>query len=310
MAFLRATLCLVLGALPGTAALGSEVFSLADHSPDRQAHADASLRIMDAEHFESLITSTIDLFQPYAALRNARITQLIHWNSSGAGAFTFRKDGGRTWEIWFYDGITRLPYVTDDLVRSLVCHELGHHLAGYPFKDNGWAAAEGQADYFAIHACLPEVWQKIADSSDAQVEELAQVDPLLRTRCQSVFDKPQELALCLRKAQLMETMRLYGAEDRRRIPDFDTPDPTKVTETTLSHPAPQCRLDTQLAAMLCAVTFQLGRIPGLGSDGKGRNTLEAEIDSDRSLCGSNHHHAAARRPRCWFASLNNPGAHP
>ena len=106
----------------------------------------------------------------------------------------------------------------------------------------------------------------------------------------------------------MDAMKLYFAEDPRRIPSFDMPDPSVVTETTLAHPSPQCRLDTQLAAMLCSLSFDFGRIPGLGADGKGRNTPKAEAESYRHVCGPQHINTAARRPQCWFAPLHRESA--
>lgn len=42
----------------------------------------------------------------------------------------------------------------------MLCHELGHHLGGAPFKpDISWMSTEGQADYFSGSTCLKKIWR-------------------------------------------------------------------------------------------------------------------------------------------------------
>lgn len=318
--YARAYLTLILGLGGPSEALASQFLTLDQNftptHQSAQAPATPDSLTTDQRRFQALIEATLATFQSHAAAHRARLTSVIHWNSSGAGAFTLRKDGGTTWEIWFYDGITRLPYVTPDLILSVACHEVGHHLGGYPFKANGWAAAEGQADYFAIHACLPAVWEHLEENplpsdlveypspaDSAPQSETA--DPDLASRCQRAFREPQRLATCLRAARLMAAVRLYEGGGTRAPPRFDTPDLHVVSETVLTHPSPQCRLDTQIAAMLCGRVFDFDTIPGLGRDGIGRNSAEAELDSSRYLCGPEDTSTAARRPLCWFAPLGS-----
>ena len=62
------------------------------------------------------------------------------------------------YKVIMFGGLARRPEITADGFLLVVCHELGHHLAGYPFIDD-WAANEGQADYFATQSCTKNIWQ-------------------------------------------------------------------------------------------------------------------------------------------------------
>ena len=47
--------------------------------------------------------------------------------------------------------------MTPDGFALVLCHELGHHLAGNP-RVQAWAANEGQSDYFSTQSCARELW--------------------------------------------------------------------------------------------------------------------------------------------------------
>ena len=59
---------------------------------------------------------------------------------------------GRTWIVNMYGGLARRPEITPDGFAMVLCHELGHHMGGFPFV-SGWAANEGQSDLFATLSC-------------------------------------------------------------------------------------------------------------------------------------------------------------
>jgi hypothetical protein len=278
----------------GQKALGSDYWLLPDNVRATTSEA-------EKQHFVQLIESVLSAFQPAAAKHNAVLSYEVNWNSSGAGAFTLRRNGGRDWHILFYDGLIRLPYVTDDLVQMIACHEVGHHIGGYPFKENGWAAAEGQADYFSTHACLPKLWQTEQQKNSTFRDR---VNPSIRSWCEAAFPTQERRDICFRTGFAMEAARLYEGNGNPNSPRFDTPDSSMVTETFLMHPAAQCRLDTEIAGMLCNLPFDMFHIPGLGVTGQ--NTLDAERDSNRYICNSSpaaDPRIQGNRPRCWFASL-------
>ena len=268
----------------------------ADFHLKKAAHL-ASPPIMDNVAFENLIQKTFEPFTQNAATNGAKITYEVYWNSSSAGAFTLRKDQGKTWHILIYDGMLRLPYATEDMISSVLCHELGHHLGGYPFKENTWSASEGQADFFSFHACLPKLFAKDLEKNKGFREKA----PLsLRKECDLAYGEQARRDICYRSAVAAETLLKYEGQGGKSNLSLVSKDPAIVKETIFTHPAPQCRIDTVVAGLLCQKDFKLGYIPG--HFGKGLNTLEAEKDSSQYVCQNN---LIGSRPHCWFRSLEN-----
>ncbi|NBW82144.1 hypothetical protein EBR21_10375 [bacterium] len=231
----------------------------------------------------------------------ARLQIEYHENSSGTGAFTLRKESGRVWEFHFYDGILKIKNVSEDVLSLIVCHELGHHLAGYPFKDeSNWSAAEGQADYFSTHACAPRIWRD-ADGLNASFS--TKISAALKGKCDDAYSSQQRRDLCYRTVFAVDTMRYYEGRNLKVVPSLDKPDPAMVSRTFTAHPAAQCRIDTQLAGAFCAREFDFSRVPG--HLGVGLNTLAAERDAAPSHCDDSSLPFLMHRPRCWFASLES-----
>ncbi len=248
--------------------------------------------------FEILIDRIISFFQSSAQAHGAKFSREIFWNSSGIGAFTQRLDYGTNWRISFYDGILRLPFVNDDVITLVACHEIGHHIGGYPFKENGWSSAEGQADYFATHACLPKVWK---DQRERNESFVSMVKTDFRKKCDESFAEVWRRQICYRSTVAMEHMVHYEGYGKKTQPKLSLKDKTKVISTQLMHPSPQCRIDTQLAGIFCGMLFDFENIPGHFN--RGENTLSAEQESNRFICTTKSMQPDAARPRCWFAPL-------
>ncbi|MEI8025161.1 MAG: hypothetical protein WCI18_02320 [Pseudomonadota bacterium] len=257
---------------------------------------DKSPPIMDRESFEKLVVSVLSYFDKYAAKNRAKITYEIFWDSSSSGAFTLRKDQGHTWHFFVYDGVLRLPYATEDLISSILCHEVGHHLGGYPFKENAWAAAEGQADYFAMHVCLPELFAR-KPQKNAEYRDRAPL--VLKQLCDKSFADPIRRDVCYREAVTVETLLKYEGSDGKVKLSLTNRDPLKVDTTNLLHPGAQCRIDTAISGAMCSMKFQLGYVPGYFD--KGQNTPEAELDSNQYVC--NGEGQLSSRPSCWYHSV-------
>lgn len=66
---------------------------------------------------------------------------------------------GDIWTLNMYGGLARAAPTTLDGFALVVCHELGHHVGGFPFYFEDWAANEGQSDYFAGIACAKFMWK-------------------------------------------------------------------------------------------------------------------------------------------------------
>jgi hypothetical protein len=248
--------------------------------------------------FGALIDQIISKFQSSAQVHGAVFSYEINWNSSGIGAFTQRLNNGTVWQISFYDGILRLPFATNDVITLIACHEIGHHIGGFPFKENGWAAAEGQADYFSTHACAPKLW---IDQKEKNAAFRTKVSSQLAVKCNESFSEEWRRDICYRSAVAMESMVLYEGYGTKKPPALALKEKTTVPTTLLMHPSPQCRIDTQMAAIFCPLAFDFAYIPGHFS--RGENTRTAELDSQRFICSNKSGRAVAARPRCWFAPL-------
>jgi hypothetical protein len=257
--------------------------------------------VQTTAQYRALIDRVMAEFSSEFQKHNAEIEIVFHENSSGTGAFTWRKDGGRTWEFHFYDGVLRIQNITADVLSLIVCHELGHHLGGYPFKDNStWSAAEGQADYFSTHACAPRLWK---NDTHLNASFAARISTKYREKCDSAFSSASQIRrdLCYRAIFAMDAMRYYEGHNLKSLPSLDRPDSNRVNQTNTNHPSAQCRIDTQLAGAFCSRPFDFNTVPG--HLGQGENTSEAERDSARSHCEDNSFQYYMKRPRCWFSSL-------
>lgn len=246
------------------------------------------------QHFKLIVSEVFDTFKDVVASYNAKANIIFHWDSSGTGAFTLQREGGRVWDFYVYDGILRVPNITDDAVQLVICHELGHHIAGYPLKSgSSWSAAEGQADYFATFACAPKVWE-----ADEEKNELFRdlVQPFFKSQCDESFSRQARRDICYRTAVAMEAMRYYEGYSKGVLPSLYDKDETLVEKTNTSHPNAQCRVDTQLAGAFCSKEFDHFYIPGRS----GNNTIDDEIDSNKYYCNQYEQQNVAR-PRCWYA---------
>lgn len=254
----------------------------------------------DGQIYEQLISAVFSEFSDEISAQSASTEVVFHRNSSGAGAFTWRKNAGRVWVFQFYDGVLKIKNINADVLTLIVCHELGHHLAGYPFNENtNWSSAEGQADFFSTHACAPRVWR---DDVEHNAAYSTRIPSAFKARCDEAFVHQRRRDVCYRTIAAMDAMRFYEGSQAKKIPSLSQPDTTQVSVTDTRHPRPQCRIDTQLAGAFCRSDFDFSRVPG--HLGVGRNTVEAELDAASSHCEGEQFPQYMRRPRCWFAPLS------
>ena len=197
-------------------------------SADARAHLDASLPILrftdgglTRSEFLQTITVFESVFAPYAARDNRTFEILSDWNEAWPQAFA------RRWEtdhLIVYGGIARIPGSTIDSFALTLCHEVGHLYGGEPFGDTAnRMAVEGQADYWATREC----WEKIVGE--------------LPMREGSVQDRGVAAAIVL--------TAFFATNRNLPAPRLETPDTTVAERTNLTHPLPQCRLDTYVAGL-------------------------------------------------------------
>jgi hypothetical protein len=239
---------------------------------------------MTEAEFGDIIDSVIDVYQADAAKFGAKIQANKLWDNNTVNASA--NQAGNVWHVNMYGGLARRPEVTPDGFALVVCHELGHHFAGFPHYVGRWASSEGESDYFATQACARRVWGSASETVEA-------VDPVAKQKCDLSWATAGERNLCYRIAMGGKSLaHLLSQLGGGGVPQFGTPDTRVVPKTSTSHPAGQCRLDTYFAGALCKAKFRVGFIPGKGNP-NGQDSKYAEFEMLGGSCDN--------RPRCWYA---------
>lgn len=231
--------------------------------------------------FNDVLDRVETIYRPIVSRAGGQLVVDRYWNEDIVNAYAERD--GRKYYLKMYGGFARHPMMTKDAFALTACHEIGHHIGGWPRKDREyWASVEGQADYFAPTKCLRRYFER--EDNEAWVAS-HDVPKIVTDRCDRYFDS-REAALCARSVMAGNDMAQFFVSIRQGLwANLDTPDDGVVNETFISHPLAQCRLDTYFAAAVCPVD-------------KGEN-----FDANDSRPGSCEPFPAWRegqRPRCWY----------
>lgn len=256
---------------------------------------------MTKAEFNAVIKHAKEMYAPIIKSHGGTLKINALWDDDTLNASASQFFG--QWTVNMYGGLARHPEMTLDGFAMVLCHELGHHLAGFAFKKGGfslggvWAANEGQSDYFAAHSCARELWK---DDLELNATFKDQMPEVVIESCNVAWETEADRNLCYRVNAGGESLaRVLSALGKDPVaPDFETPDTNKVNVTDSSHPDAQCRLDTTYAASLCKTTFNIDLIPGKKmSDPFGK---EAEKESASNTCTEYGDFVDGLRPRCWF----------
>lgn len=210
------------------------------------------------------------------------------WNDATEKAFsTDKKNNPNRRKVYVSGGYARTPLMTKDTLLATLCHEIGHHLGGYPkYPEVKWgASSEGQADYFSTAKCLKII---MADEqiTNAEIANSAVVPQFVKDDCTNQFESKDAQNLCVRLASISEraakTLKHEDLESFFYLGGFDN-STTDVMEYT--HPEVQCRLGTLYQGSLCNVNPKISF----------SNTEELT-----GACHPKNGHDVGARPLCWF----------
>ena len=250
---------------------------------------------INEQSFNKIIDDIIAIYKPLVAAHGAVLSTNSMWTNSTVNASA--QQTGNSWVINMYGGLARRAEVTPDGFAMVVCHELGHHLAGFPFYGNAdWAASEGQSDYFATQSCARKIW---ANDLVGNAEARNAVHPIAKAKCDATWSTVAEQNFCYRTAMAGYSLAHLLSALGGTTASFETPDASQVSSTSVSHPEGQCRLDTYFSGALCIETFDPGIIPGKGHPA-GQTSQDAEIVAASYSCTTAAFHNVGFRPRCWF----------
>jgi hypothetical protein len=239
------------------------------------SESDFDLKIAAAEAF----------FGPIVAAHGARFVVVKRWEDATVNAYATR-DGDK-WEVDMFGGLARRPEITPDGFALVICHEVGHHLGGFPFyPQQSWpAAVEGQSDYYSSLVCGRAMWK---GEPEKNAEAAKVIPPYPKAKCDAAWSEQADKDLCYRimlAGKSLADLLSYGKAK------YDQPDKGQVPRTNPNHPQGQCRLDTYMAGALCGKAFDLSVIP------------QSEKEAAKQECLKSKGEVGAR-PACWFkASL-------
>jgi hypothetical protein len=244
------------------------------------------------EQFNEVIDYVSAYYEPVVESFQGKLNIERNWDDSTVNAYATRN--GNIWNVAMFGGLARRPEITEDGFALVLCHELGHHLGGFPFVRE-WAADEGQSDYFATQACARNLWKNHLELN-ATFETT--INKVAKQKCDRSWSSKEDKKLCYRVANASLSLATLLGALNNEVPDFSSPDSSKVAVTNHAHPKAQCRLDTYLAGGLCKKTFNDGFIPG--SLAKFDSAAKEKEALSVSCSQFANQHEFSGRPACWF----------
>ncbi len=186
--------------------------------------------------------------------------------------------------IHMFGGLARHPLMTREGFLLVACHEIGHHLGGYPrVESETWASDEGEADYYSTTKCARIVLGQL--NTNLTWLQNAKVDFEVRTQCNASFANDQtKAAICMRSSMGgLALARVLASLGGNPNVAFATPDKSVIAQTYDGHPQAQCRLDTYFQGAICQKSEweRFGSGPGFGA-------CEANFTK------------RGTRPACWY----------
>lgn len=214
-------------------------------------------------------------YTPIVAAKGGKLVVNRKWSDGTVNASAQQMGG--SWHINMYGGLARHAAVTEEGFMLVACHELGHHIGGYP--KSSWATNEGGADYYATLKCMRLMY--------GDAPPLGEVDAVAEAGCKGQFAAEPARNGCRNGARGGQSVALLfqALRNSPTPPRFDTPNRTVVDRMFDRHPETQCRLDTYYQGALCAAASS--------ADVSNR-------DPNAGACTAKNGQRVGLRPRCWY----------
>jgi len=252
---------------------------LPDNNLHKQDKKDSYGQLGIAENeFNEVLDAIEQMYAPIFENHGARLVVNRFWDDSTVNAYAEQE--GNNWIISMFGGLARRKEITKEGFALVACHEIGHHVGGYPFYSGQWASNEGNSDFYSAAACARMIF---ADSSPCSFIDEMIIDVAAKNQCSKRFFYGEDSTICQRTlAGGLSLGKLLATLGGDKLPRYETPDKTEVRKTQESHPRAQCRLDTYKAGAVCKNVWDNDLIP------------KSSGDMRRNSCPD--------RPKCWFAN--------
>lgn len=247
-------------------------------------------KTMTEDRFNGIINDVEAIYSPIISALGKTLEIERKWTDGTVNAYA--QQVGNTWKVSMFGGLARHNTITEDAFAVVVCHELGHHLGGFPKKrswwGSSWASNEGQADYFGTSKCFRKYAEK--DDNVAMMSGVS-LPQVVLDKCSANFANAEEVAICHRGALAgLSLANLFNALANSNTElKYETPDTRVVSSTNDNHPAAQCRLDTYFNGSLCD-----------------KSAYDDVSDSDALVgtCNRVDGYSDGVRPLCWYKPAN------
>lgn len=234
--------------------------------------------------FRELINRVRKVYDPVFEAKGYEVEYLLYWDVEEGNAMTSEAKDKKKAYFLFAGGLLRARYMTKDGFLFAACHEIGHHLGGFPKeKDLPWCSVEGQADYFANLRCMKEILK--GDPENAKAREF-DLPANIKKKCETMFSDEESVNICLRSTKAGEdAFRFLQAKQTGKDADASLFNQvlSPVKETILKYPDHACRAETAFRGSVCDRTGEL-----------------SDTDETMGTCHKKNGDLVGLRPSCWF----------
>lgn len=243
---------------------------------------------IDEQEFRKRNKIALDAYSPITKALGGTLRINNKWSDGTVNANASKR--GSTWTVNMYGGMARLKKATGDGYNIVLCHEVGHLVAGFPFYGSGGnngMADEGNSDYFAGFSCFYKLY---LGETEKNAESMKNAPAKVKEICNAAHETEERRNLCARV--VIAGNNIQVAFTKGAAPVIGKEDPNKVSRTSHRHPKAQCRSNTTTAAGTCKKN-------GLTDKTFPNN----ESQMNEMSCGAKEFgqdFTKGVRPRCWF----------
>jgi hypothetical protein len=231
------------------------------------------------EDFNLAMDAAIEIYTPIFNNLGLNLTIQGDFFDETVNAYCSRNGNDVT--VQMFGGLAKQPQMTLEGFALVICHELGHAVAGKPlYSNNDWASVEGQSDQFATAVCARKMFDPSSPINYRILELMRRKNPKQPTNCASFKGIDKQVCELALSGGLSLGSVLASLNDEP-TPKYETPSKVVVKKTMEAHPDSQCRLDTYKVGALCNKTWNDSIIPSTKAQ-------ENAVNCDR--------------PKCWYKS--------
>ncbi len=241
-----------------------------------------------AKDYASVFNHVKKVYTPIFKKAGFQLLLESNWKDKSLKAFaTAKKANKKRRKIYVSGGHARLSFYTKETLYVTLCHEIGHHLGGYPIipKHEWGASSEGQSDYYATSKCMKILFAN-DDVQNALVASSEFVPQFVKNDCTKQFILEKDQNLCVRLAMASEAgVKTLGPIWATGYGDLNDRDDSVIDKMDYEHPENSCRLQTMYQGALC------------NADPKVSFSRKEELTG---ACHPSNGNELGARPFCWF----------